>query len=458
MKKLFVIVLATMMMTASLAACKANIEVPEVDLSSLSSADEATASATTSPTAAASSSVQETEAADDAVTNTSVDTGSTVKLTQADEVNTTANVTSNGAIDATDLFSDRDLRQTADLSEAVYYDLSDNSNITITSAGVYVISGSAFEASVIVEAGDDDKVQLVLNGVTVNNSSSPAIYVKNADKVFVTTAEGTTSNLTVTGTFSADSTTNTDAVIFSKDDLVLNGLGTLNINSTDNGICSKDDLKITGGTINITCSSDALEANESIAVADGAVTIKSGKDGLHAENDEDNAAGYIYICGGTFDITANSDGVQATTVAQIDGGILTISAAEGIEGTFVQINGGIVNISASDDGINATSKSSAVSVTIEINGGEVTVNMGQGDTDGIDSNGNLYINGGTVSVNANSPFDYDGQGQLNGGTVYVNGTQTTQLTSQMMGGGMMGGMQGGNMGGNMGGNSGGFAR
>ena len=458
MKKLFVIVLATMMMTASLAACKANIEVPEVDLSSLSSADEATASATTSPTAAASSSVQETEAADDAVTNTSVDTGSTVKLTQADEVNTTANVTSNGAIDATDLFSDRDLRQTADLSEAVYYDLSDNSNITITSAGVYVISGSASEASVIVEAGDDDKVQLVLNGVTVNNSSSPAIYVKNADKVFVTTAEGTTSNLTVTGTFSADSTTNTDAVIFSKDDLVLNGLGTLNINSTDNGVSSKDDLKITGGTINITCSSDALEANESIAVADGAVTINSGKDGLHAENDEDNAAGYIYICGGTFDITANSDGVQATTVAQIDGGSLTISAAEGIEGTFVQINGGTVNISAGDDGINAASKSSAVSVTIEINGGEVTVNMGQGDTDGIDSNGNLYINGGTVSVNANSPFDYDGQGQLNGGTVYVNGAQTTQLNNQMMGGGMMGGMQGGDMGGNMGGNRGGFAR
>ena len=236
-----------------------------------------------------------------------------------------------------------------------------------------MISGSASEASVIVEAGDDDKVQLVLNGVTVNNSSSPAIYVKNANKVFVTTAEGTTSNLTVTGTFSADSTTNTDAVIFSKDDLVLNGLGTLNINSTDNGVSSKDDLKITGGTINITCSSDALEANESIAVADGAVTIKSGKDGLHAENDEDNATGYIYICGGTFDITANSDGVQATTVAQIDGGSLTISAAEGIEGTFVQINGGTVNISASDDGINATSKSSAVSVTIEINGGEVTV-------------------------------------------------------------------------------------
>ena len=86
--------------------------------------------------------------------------------------------------------------------------------------------------------------------------------------------------------------------------------------------------------------------------------------------------------------------------------------------------------------------------------------MGQGDTDGIDSNGNLYINGGTVNVNANSPFDYDGEGKLSGGTVYVNGTQTTELTNQMMGGGPggMGGGMGGQMpGGNMGGR-GGFAQ
>ena len=442
MKKLFAILLATMMMTASLAACQANNETSKTESGSFSSVDEATS--------AKASAKQTTETA----------SGSAAKVTQSGEVTTTANVTSGGAIDATDLFSDRDLRQTADLTEAVSYDLSDNNNITITSAGVYVISGSASDASVIVEAGDDDKVQLVLNGVTVNNSSAPAIYVKNADKVFVTTAEGTTSSLTVTGTFTADGTTNTDAVIFSKDDLVLNGLGTLNINSSDNGVSVKDDLKITGGTINITCTSDALEANDSIAVAEGSITIKSGKDGLHAENDEDNSVGYIYLCGGSFDITAVSDGVQATTVAQIDGGSLKISAAEGIEGTFVQINGGDIEISASDDGINATSKSSAFSVTIEINGGDVTVNMGQGDTDGIDSNGNLYINGGTVNVNANSPFDYDGQGQLNGGDVYVNGTRTTELTNQMMGGGMRGGMQGGmdgGMGGNPGMGRGGFA-
>ena len=142
-------------------------------------------------------------------------------------------------------------------------------------------------------------------------------------------------------------------------------------------------------------------------------------------------------------ITAGSDGIQATTAAQIDGGTISVSAGEGIEATYVQINGGNVTVNATDDGINGSNKSSAYSVTVEITGGEVTVNMGQGDTDAIDSNGNLYIKGGNVNITAQSPFDYDGQGQLSGGTVTVNGTQVTELTNQMMGGGMGGGMRGG---------------
>ena len=297
--------------------------------------------------------------------------------------------------------------------------------------------------TITVNAGDEDKVQLVLDGVSITNSSKPAVYVVNADKVFVTTASGSTNSLSVTGSFTADGTTNTDAVIFSKDDLVINGLGTLIIRSSNNGITSKDDLKVTGGTLHITCSADALEANDSIAIAGGSISINTGKDGLHAENDEDNTVGTIYICGCSLDITAGSDGIQATTVVQIDNGNISISASEGIEGTYVQINGGTINISASDDGINASNKSNAVSTAIEINGGDITVNMGQGDTDGVDSNGNLIINGGTIRVNAQSPFDYDGTAQKNGGTIYVNGTQTDAITNQMMGG--MGGMQQGGM-------------
>ncbi len=445
MKKMIVVLLTLIMITAVLTACgKAQ------DQSTASNDASADTSVKTAETTAAASATQTAASS----------TGA--KLSQSNEVVTTANVTSNGAINASEIFSERDLKQTADLSDAVYYDLSDNSNITITKEGVYVISGSATDASIIVEAGDNDKVQLVFNGATIKNSSAPAVYVKNADKVFVTTVEGTTTELSVTGAFTADGDTNTDAVIFSKDDLVLNGLGTLTVNSSDNGISGKDDIKITGGAINITSTSDAIEANESIAVADGTITIKTGKDALHAENDEDNATGYVYICGGTFNITASSDGIQATTIAQIDGGTITASAAEAIEATYVQINGGTISITASDDGINATSKSTSQSVKIEINGGDITVNMGQGDTDGLDSNGDLIINGGTINVNAQSPFDYDGQGQLNGGTVTVNGSKVTELTNQMMGGGMGGGRGGmggdPNMNGNGGPMGGGFAR
>jgi hypothetical protein len=353
------------------------------------------------------------------------------------------------------VFTDRDLSQTADLTNAKKYTVESGKDISITSEGVYVLSGNAENVTVTVDAGNEAKVQLVLDGLTVANTDSPVIYVKSADKVFVTTASAKTNSLSVTGSFTSDGDTNTDAVIFSKDDLTLNGKGTLNINSTANGITGKDDLKITGGTLDITSSADSVEANDSIAVAGGEITLNSQKDGLHAENDEDNTVGYIYICGGSLNINAVSDAIQGTTTVQVDDGKLNITAAEGVEGTYVKLNGGTINISASDDGINASAKSDSVSTAIEINGGDITVDMGQGDTDGIDSNGDLYINGGKITVNAQSPFDYDGTVEKNGGTLIVNGEETDTVTNQMMGGGHGGGMRGA-PGGGMGGIRGGM--
>ncbi|MBR4927903.1 MAG: carbohydrate-binding domain-containing protein, partial [Oscillospiraceae bacterium] len=251
-----------------------------------------------------------------------------------------------------DLFTERDLTQTADLSEAQTVSVATDSTYTIDKDGVYVLSGTAENFTVVVDAGDEDKVQLVLDGLSVTNENDPVIYVKNADKVFVTSA-GSDSTLTVTGAFSSDGSTNTDAVIFSKDDLVLNGTGTVTVSSTDNGVSCKDDLKVTGGTWNITCTADALEANDSIAVAGGTLNIKTSKDGLHAEYDEDYTVGWITIEGGTLNITAKDDAIHATTVLTVNGGELNITAAEGLEATQVEINGGTVDITATDDGINA---------------------------------------------------------------------------------------------------------
>ena len=355
-------------------------------------------------------------------------------------------------LDAGELFTSRDLEQTADLSEAQTITVSDGQQITIGSEGVYVLQGSAKNATVIVEADSSAKVQLVLDGLSITNEDFPCIYVKSADKVFVTTLSD--SSLSVTGTFVSDGDTNTDAVIFSKDDLTLNGTGTLTISSTENGVSCKDDLKVTGGSYVISAASKCLEAKDSIRILDGDFTLTAGTDGLHAENDEDDSLGYVYIGGGSFSVSAGDDGIHGNAFVQIDGGSFQIAAAEGIEASFVQINDGSISIQSWDDGINASNKSGAYPICVEINGGDITIAMSAGDTDGIDANGSIVINGGTVSITGNSGFDYDGTAQLNGGTVIVNGQTLDSIPNQMMGGGMGGGF--GGMGGQSGGFGGGF--
>lgn len=359
---------------------------------------------------------------------------------QSGAVNGVANVSADGAIDASTLFSDRDLRQTADLSGAVSYTVSDGTDININLAGVYILTGSAKNVTVYVETTSNDKVQFVLDGLEIVNDDFPAFYVKKADKVFFTTVENTENKLSVTGTFRADGSTNTDGVIFSRDDLIFNGLGSLTVESSDNGICSKDRIMVTGGTISVNAADCAIEANDLFAMSDGALTLTSTNDGLHAENDDEDIKGHVYICGGTLDITAKDDGVHALSIIQIDGGSLNINAAEALEATWVQINGGDITISATDDGINGANKSSSYSACIEINGGTITVDMGPGDTDGIDSNGDLTITDGTISVNAQSAFDWDGTLTWTGGTVSVNGEQVTEITNQF---GVTGGFAGG---------------
>lgn len=368
---------------------------------------------------------------------------------------------------SSDVFSKRDLSGEYDASEAITITLNgtsascgsdavtiSGSTVTITAAGTYLVTGALKDGTIVVDATNEDKVQLVLSGVSVNSADFAAIYVKQADKVFITLADGTVNTLSNGGTFTQVDDNNVDAVIFSKDDLTLNGTGTLRITSpAGHGVVSKDELTIAGGIYEIAAASHALAGKDSIAVADGTFTLASGKDGLHAENKDDETLGNIYIAGGTFAINSADDAIHANTLLTIDGGSFEITAAEGLEATYIQINDGAVNISASDDGVNAARKSSAYTPTVEINGGTLTIKMGAGDTDGVDSNGNLIINGGTVDVTGQSAFDYDGTAQYNGGTLIVNGSQVDSIPNQMMGGrgGMMGGMNGG-----MTGNAGGF--
>lgn len=390
-----------------------------------------------------------------------VSSGSDSSLTTVSAQTTEEDTSAESQETASDdeMFTDRDMDASYSESEATKVTLSgssasvdgsgasvDGSTVTISEEGVYILSGE-LTGQVVVEADDTAKVQIVLDDASITNANSAAIYVKQADKVFVTLADGTTNTLTTTGTYTADGDTNIDAVIFSKEDLCVQGSGALNITSEEgNGITSKDDLKVTGGNISIDVNGHALEGKDSVRIADGTFTLTSGKDAIHASNEEDEAKGYVYIKDGTFKINAADDGIHAITTLTIDAGTFDITAAEAIEATYITINDGVIGISASDDGINAAQKSAAYTPTVEINGGEITISMGQGDTDAVDSNGYIYINGGTLDITAQSPFDYDMGAELNGGTLIVNGTQTTEITNQMMGGGMpggQGGMQGG---------------
>ena len=356
------------------------------------------------------------------------DSVQSVTNSESSDINTLAVTTK--LLSEDELFSNRDKEQETNLTGATKYEVVDNTEINITKEGVYVISGTASNVTINVEAGDEEKVQLVLDNLNISNEDKECIHVESADKVFVTTSSQ--SNLV----YSASDTENATGAIFSRDDIVFNGNGALTIDSSYNGIVGKDDVKITGGTYNITSGKNGIRANDSICIVGGTINIEAGSDGLHAENSDDDSKGYIYINSCTINITAKDDAIHATSIAQVNGGTINVTAGEGVEGTFVQINGGTFTINGVDDGINAARKSSAYTPTFEMNDGYLTINMSQGDTDGIDSNGNIIINSGTIEVNGSSTFDYDGEAIKNGGTIIINGASTDTIPNQMIGGGM----------------------
>ena len=254
-------------------------------------------------------------------------------------------------IDTDDLFSKRDLSGAYDAGESETISLLGDTaqsdaagveisggTVTITKEGTYILSGS-LNGMVIVNIDKKDKVQLVLDGVTITSETSAAIYVIQADKVFVTLAKDSENALSNDGAFGAIDENDIDAVIFSKEDLTLNGTGSLTISSpAGDGIVSKDDLAVTGGVYVIDAAGHGLSGKDSVRIADGTFTITSGKDGIHSSNTEEEDKGFIAVTGGAFDITSGGDGIDAATVLQIDDGTFTIVAGDG-SGSSVRTGG-----------------------------------------------------------------------------------------------------------------------
>lgn len=206
------------------------------------------------------------------------------------------------------------------------------STATINKEGTYLLSGTLADGSIIVDADKSEKVQLVLNGVSIHSQTTAPIYIRQADKVFVTLAAETQNSLSNGGSFAVDGDTNIDSVIFSKDDLTLNGTGLLSITSPGgHGIVSKDSLRLTGGSYAMDVSGHGLCGKDEVSIAEGTFDIIAGKDGIHAENSEDADAGFVYLENGTYRITASGDGISASGSCQIVDGDYTITTGGGSE-------------------------------------------------------------------------------------------------------------------------------
>ncbi len=423
--------------------------------------------------------------------------------------------------DATEMFTDRDLAGEYTESGSSVITLGEG-DVIISEEGTYILRGSVENAVVIVDADENAKIQLVLDGVNISNDDGAAIYVRTADKVFITLADGTVNTLENGGSYTAIDDNNIDAVIFSKCDLTINGSGSLNITAAaGHGIVSKDDLRVTGGTVTVSAEMHGLSGKDSVRITDADLNITAGKDGIHSENADKEDKGFVYIESGSLNIAADGDGISASAYLQIDGGEfalttgggssnkttakdeggdtvstkgikaegqLTVSGGtflidsqddalhtngsmtvnsgeftiatgddalhadetttvnggtinistcyEGVEGNDVVISGGYIKLYATDDGLNAAGGNDGSGFggmfggsfggsdsSILISGGEIYINA---DGDGIDSNGDLTVTGGTIYVSGpesdgDGALDYDGTGQITGGTLVAVG-------------------------------------
>ena len=303
--------------------------------------------------------------------------------------------------------------------------------VTLRGDGTYILRGTLEGGQIAVEAGQAHKPQLVLDGVSVTASVGPALVIRQADKVFVTLAEGTENRLTG-GTVGEDD--GEDGALFSRQDLTLNGTGGLTVVATEgHGIVCKDDLKITGGTYVVESAAHGVDANDSVRIKDGSLTVDAGKDGIHVEHSEDPEQGFFYLESGSLDIEAEGDGISASAWARMMDGTVEILAGGGHEngeshssggwgdfgggpgggpggmrppnrrsateetgssmkgmkaGTGLWIGGGTVTIDAADDGLHSDG-------SVEITGGELTISTGD---DGIHGETELTVRGGVIRV------------------------------------------------------------
>ena len=330
-----------------------------------------------------------------------------------------------------EFFSDRDLSGAYDPEQCAVIELNGDtavctsnavtisgSTVTICDEGSYLIRGELRDGMVIVDAGEDDKPQLILQNVDIHSTSSAPIYVRQADKVFITVEQNTENSLSCGEGYSAIDENNIDGVIFSKADLCLNGTGSLTLASpAGHGIVTKDELTLAGGIgLDISCAGQGLSANDNICIENAKLSINAGKDGMKAENDENSTLGYIYILNGSYDITCAGDGISAGAALSIAGGSYHILAGGGSENGEKKTSdnwghmgggpggpggpGGRGGFNDSQENSSDTEDSTSIkgiksAGTLTVSGGSFIIDSAD---DAVHSNGDLILKGGEFTI------------------------------------------------------------
>ncbi len=313
----------------------------------------------------------------------------------------------------------------------------DGTTVTVTDEGTYILSGTLDDGMVIVDTDKANKVQIVLDNAHITSSDCAPIYVRQADKVFITLADGTENRLANGGVFEAIDENNIDAVIFSREDLTLNGSGSLAVESpAGHGIVSKDELTVTGGSYTVTTASHGLNGKDNVCISGGTFTVAAGKDGIQADNADDTALGFVYITGGSFHIRAEGDGISASGTLQIDSGSFDIVSGGGsINGASHSSNnwggfgggpggmgGGRPGGRSSDTSTTETDDSTSMKGIkadgdLAINGGSFTMDCAD---DAIHSNTNATVTGGTFTIaTGDDGFHAEENLTVSGGSITV---------------------------------------
>ena len=331
------------------------------------------------------------------------------------------------------VFSDNDIKVVGKETEISNVD--GKQIVKIIKKGDYLISGSCSNGQIIVEANKEKDVRLILAGLTLSCTDSAPIYEKQCDKMVITLAEGTENVLSDESQYVYEDTEKKqpDAVIFAKDDLVINGNGTLKVDSAYmEGIHSTDSVKLISGNISVRSGDNGVRGKEGVIIKGANLDVTSKGDGIKTTYSDNTSLGYIIIEGGNVKLYTAKDAIQATGHIQISGGTLDITtdngvahagsedeskSAKGIKSDHdVYIGGGTVNINSSDDGINNNGN-------IIFDGGSLTVTAFD---DGLQSDMDIVINGGSVDVKSTKGIKGKSV-SVKGGDVQVNASEGTGI-------------------------------